>query len=167
MNGGVPVQFTDCVIPPEGEQVHAENGVCGTCTKCGKAAQASLNRKGTPRQRRAEAVGDVLATLAGECEQRLPWGVPPNHYDRRIPKGVSLAVEDRGRLWALAVDPKGKLLSVAGGRALDARVLVIPANIDAVVDASEFKMELVRRGYVRAEVVAVNYQPKPLAAAAG
>lgn len=33
MNGGVPVQFTDCVIPPEGEQVHEETGVCGICTK--------------------------------------------------------------------------------------------------------------------------------------
>lgn len=107
----------------------------------------------------------MLAELSGACEQRLPWGVPPNHYDRRIPKGVSVAVEDRGRLWTLAVDPKGKLLSVAGGCSLDARVLVIPANIDAIVDASEFKLELVRRGYVRAEVVSVGYKPKPLATA--
>lgn len=164
MNGSVPVQFVDCTIPTEVEGSSYEmDGVCGTCTKCGRSASAPANGAGGPKTRRANAVLKVLRQLTEGCEHLLPWGVPPAHHDRRIPAGVALAVEDRGRLWPLYVDAKNKLVSIAGGCALDADVLVIPASLDHAEAASEFQIDLVRRGHTRAVTKPAGYAPKPLA----
>ncbi len=140
MKNTVPVQL-DC-MPTE---------VRGECAQCGKCTSTPVSQDrddGSPKDRKAAAVAEVLSLLTAACELRLPWGVPPAHEDRRIPRGVSVFGEDaHGKLWGLSVNAKGKLETVAGGCHFDARVIVVWSAKKHQTDAIEFCAELKERGY--------------------
>jgi hypothetical protein len=147
----VPVQFEPAVL--DGPNKRPVNGVCGTCTKCGRSASAALDPdEGGPVKQRRAAVAAVCEELIAACEERLPLGDPPGiapaHEDRRIPKGVTLLVETpSGDRLPVAVDAKQKLVTVWAGVVLDAVVLVVPDTEEYAQAAAEFKIALIARGY--------------------
>jgi hypothetical protein len=145
----VPVQFEPAVL--DGPNKRPVNGVCGTCTKCGRSASAALDPdEGGPVKQRRAAVAAVCEELTELCEERLPWGSTPAHEDRRIPKGVTLLVETpSGDRLPVAVDAKQKLVTVWAGVVLDAVVLVVPDTEEYAQAAAEFKIALIARGYKR------------------
>lgn len=149
----VPVQIEACTLPAESalNPLHFPvTGVCGECTRCHKRAERNpATFRGGPKTSRKAAALAVLVALTKACEERLPWGLPPVHADRRIPRGVTLWVVEKatGNRQAVAVNEKGKLETVWCGVALAADVYVV-AESDAVAgSASDFAQALADAGY--------------------
>lgn len=147
-NGNVLVQIETHALPPKSELNPAHypaNGVRAECTKCGACALANPEREeGGPVTRRRAAIKTALRKLEAGCQSPREWGLVPRHEDRRIPRGVTLWVEDRGneRLWPLTVNERGKLECASGGVGYSAVIWVIPDTDATTGDAIDFAQRL-------------------------
>lgn len=165
----VYVQIDVKTLPPHSEHNVAPRnvtGVCGECTRCGRTAVANpaafeAHGRG-PKTLRGLAIARVIELIAAGCPHPLPWGLAPEHCDRRIPRGLTLWALERttGDRLAVAVDAKGKLVGPWGGVAPDAAVLVVPESDAFLCEADDFVRELTGRGYVLARLG----KPEPVGA---
>lgn len=138
-------------------------GECVRCGKCSTAHVSSDREDGTLAARKKAAKAEVLAELTDLCAERLPWGLTPAHYDRGIPRGLSLKMVDAtGAVFPLMVNKSGKLEIVLrsgaievphGGCGFTAKVLVVPDAEKFGDAATAFVEELWKRGYRVAKVV--------------
>ena len=147
----IPVQM-ECVpdVSPPGERPAA--GVRAECTRCGKRVACAYDPTDRAPVRRVRvAKAKALSLLKGQCAERTPWGCVPAHADRGIPRGVSLYAEDHlGRHWPLAVDDRGKLVTVAGGCTPAAVVLVVPEEGFEGAAREFANLLALKRGYPKA-----------------